>query len=178
MRYHFLILSGESEDFLREIAIDSDATFYDLHKAIQSSVDYDPSQIASFYISDEDWSKGLEITLMQMDTTGKTESLIMDNVKLNELITEKKERLIYQFDFFSNRGFFIEVLAITESSKKLPPAVVRAEGEAPDQLLLDDLGLDSMDAFLGVSDTEDGINDEFDDIRFEDLDTDSYEEYF
>jgi hypothetical protein len=178
MRYHFLILSGESEDFLREIAIDSDATFFNLHQAIQSSVDYDPSQIASFYMSDEDWSKGLEITLIQMDTTGKTESLIMDKVKLNELIIEKKERLIYQFDFFSNRGFFIEVIAVNESLKPLPAAVVRAEGEAPDQLLLDDLGLDSMDALLGLSDTEDGINDEFDDIRFEDLDTDSYEEYF
>jgi hypothetical protein len=82
MVIHFLILSGEDEDFVREILIDSKSSFLDFHKAIQESVGYDQSQLASFFISDDDWEKGQEITLMQMDETSDT--LLMDEKKLND----------------------------------------------------------------------------------------------
>ena len=37
MVYKFRIISDEVDDFLREIKIDSDASFYDLHEAILTS---------------------------------------------------------------------------------------------------------------------------------------------
>ena len=37
MVYRFTIISNEVEDFIREIKIDAEATFYDLHQAILSS---------------------------------------------------------------------------------------------------------------------------------------------
>ena len=40
MVYKFRLLSDEVEDFRRDIEIDSDATFLDLHKAILESVNY------------------------------------------------------------------------------------------------------------------------------------------
>jgi hypothetical protein len=40
MLFRFLILSDEVDDFKREIKIDSEATFLDLHNAILDSVGY------------------------------------------------------------------------------------------------------------------------------------------
>ena len=39
MVFRFLILSDEADDFKREIIIDSEATFFDLHTCILDSVD-------------------------------------------------------------------------------------------------------------------------------------------
>ena len=40
MIYRFTINSDEVDDFVREIQIDPDATFYDFHKAILKCVGY------------------------------------------------------------------------------------------------------------------------------------------
>jgi len=178
MLYHFLILSGEKENFVREILINSDATFLDFHEAIQESVGYDTSQIASFFVSDDEWEKGQEITLIKMDRRTGDEELIMQDVKLQDIVKNKKDKLIYQFDFFSNRGFFIELLSLSENRSIAQPALIKSEGEPPEQILLDDIGLDEVSSLLGLTEEDDEFNNEFDDIRFEDLDSDSYEEYF
>ena len=57
MVYKFRILSDEVDAFVREIAIDSEATFLDLHKAILESVDYTPDQMSSFFLCNDDWEK-------------------------------------------------------------------------------------------------------------------------
>lgn len=179
MLFHFVILSGESEDFVREINIDSDSTFLDFHEIIQDSVDYDKSQIASFFISDENWDKGSEITLLKMDNHSNSDELIMDQIKLIDYLKEPKARLIYQFDFFSNRGFFIELLSVSDGITLDKPSVVKAAGIVPEQILLDDVGLDEISSLLGLTDEdEDEFQDEFNDVRLDDIDPDSFEEYF
>ena len=63
MVYKFRIISDEVDDFLREIQIDSEASFYDLHEAILKSTGYKDDQMTSFFICDDDWEKETEITL-------------------------------------------------------------------------------------------------------------------
>ena len=69
MIYKFLLISDEVDQFAREISIDSEATFLDLHNAILDSVNFTKDQITSFFICDDDWEKKTEITLMEMDTS-------------------------------------------------------------------------------------------------------------
>ncbi len=57
MVFRFLILSDETDDFVREIKIDAEATFLDLHNAILDSVNFTKDQMSSFFICDDDWSK-------------------------------------------------------------------------------------------------------------------------
>ena len=57
MIYRFTIISDEVDDFVREIQIDPDATFYDFHKAILKCAGYTDDQMTSFFICDEDWEK-------------------------------------------------------------------------------------------------------------------------
>lgn len=40
MIYRFTLISDEADDFIREIQIDPEATFYDFHEAILKSVGY------------------------------------------------------------------------------------------------------------------------------------------
>lgn len=122
---------------MREILIDADSLFVDFHKAIQESVGYDQGQLASFFVSDDDWGKGEEITLMLMDET--SDSHLMDEVKLSDYVKNPKDKLIYTFDFFGNRGFFVELLSMSEEHKLKEPGLVRAEGDAPEQIALGDL---------------------------------------
>lgn len=166
MVYHFLILSGEDEDFVREILIAADSSFLDFHYAIQESVDYDKSQLASFFVSDDEWSKGQEIMLMLMDETA--DSVLMADVTLHDIVKEVKDRLIYTFDFFGNRGFFVELLSISNERELKEPVLVRAEQDAPQQIVLDDMGLGDDDLFY--SDDEDEMSSGIEEVSLDELD--------
>lgn len=167
MVFHFLILSGENEDFVREILIDGKSTFLDLHKAIQMSVGYDEGQLASFFVSDDEWEKGQEITMMLMDE--ESDALLMDEITLHDYLSEPKDRLIYTFDFFGNRGFFVELLDSSQDRELKEPACVREEEEAPAQIMMD-FGDDDADMFdLGDEDDEDSFSDHFEEVSLDEL---------
>ena len=51
MIYRFTIISDEVDDFVREIQIDPEATFFDFHEAILKSVGYANDQMTSFSFS-------------------------------------------------------------------------------------------------------------------------------
>ena len=53
MIYRFTLISDEVDDFVREIQIDPEATFYDFHEAIVKSVGYTNDQMTSFFICDD-----------------------------------------------------------------------------------------------------------------------------
>ena len=53
MIYRFTLISDEADDFIREIQIDPEATFYDFHEAIVKSVGYTDDQMTSFFICDD-----------------------------------------------------------------------------------------------------------------------------
>ncbi len=180
MIYHFIIISSEEDDFIREILIDADSTFETFHESIQDSVGYDKGQLASFFVADEEWEKGQEITLMPMDFANEGDQLLMKDEKLKDHIQNRKDKLIYVFDYFGNRGFFIELLNIGEGRKLAEPKCVNSKGEAPEQILMDDLAMDDLDFGEEESDDKDALDfsDEFDDIRYEDLGDEDYSELF
>lgn len=133
MVYRFMIISDEVDDFFREIKIDSEATFFELHEAILKSVNYKDDQMTSFFTCDEDWEKEKEITLEEMDNGTEEDSWIMKETHLSELIEEEKQKLVYVFDPLAERMFFIELSEIL-TGKDLDKAVCsRQAGEAPQQ---------------------------------------------
>ena len=77
MIYRFTIISDEVDDFIREIKIDSEATFFDLHEAILKAAGYKDDQMTSFFICDDDWEKDQEITLEDMGSSSEEDSYIM-----------------------------------------------------------------------------------------------------
>ena len=85
MIYRFIIISDEVDGFMREIQIDADAKFLELHKLILASCGYEDNQLTSFTICENGWEKGQEITLEEMDTDGvkkgATYNVIRDWIK-------------------------------------------------------------------------------------------------
>jgi len=131
MIYYFRILSNESDDFLFDIAISSDAKFVDLHHFIQQQLNFDPAQMTSFFITDQKWQKENEITLIDM-MTGDDSSDVMDQVYLKDLLNKPKQRLLYAFDLFAERVLFMEITDISNGTLK-EATCVRLEGTPPPQ---------------------------------------------
>ena len=135
MVFRFLLLSDEVEDFKREIQIDADSTFLDLHKAIIKSVDYKDGEMSSFFICTDDWEKQQEITLVEIDTSSDEDSYVMESTILNDLLEEEHQKLMYVFDYMTERAFFMELREIM-TGKNLDEAVcTKSTGEAPQQFV-------------------------------------------
>ena len=133
MIYRFTLISDEVDDFIREIKIDSEATFFDLHEAILKAAGYKDDQMTSFFICDDDWEKDQEITLEDMGSSSEEDSYIMRETRLSDLVEDEKQKLLYVFDPLAERVFFIELSEII-TGKDLDKAVCsRKAGEAPKQ---------------------------------------------
>ena len=95
MVYHFVILSDEVEDFRREIDIDAEATFLDLHNTIIKSCNYKNDEMTSFFICDSDWTKLTEITMVDMNEDPTRDSdQIMEKTHLDDLIQKEKQKAV------------------------------------------------------------------------------------
>ena len=88
--------------------MNEDDTFFSFNRAIQDSVGFNTQEIASFYLSNDDWD-GLraQITLAELSIGDDDDIFPMETTKLSEFITEEGENLIYVFDFLSDRAFYI-----------------------------------------------------------------------
>lgn len=133
---HFRILLDHDDDVFRDIEIGVDQSFQQLHDIILESFAFDNSEMASFYVSNDEWEKGQEITLMDMG--GRSESgepiLLMHEAKVGEVIFEKDQKLVYVFDFFLMWCFFIDVIEVKTIDKAIIlPRIIHAFGDAPEQ---------------------------------------------
>ena len=63
MIYRFrIILDNDTEDdIFRDIEITKNSTLEDFHKSIFNSFGFNNNEIASFYLSDNEWTQGEEI---------------------------------------------------------------------------------------------------------------------
>jgi hypothetical protein len=174
MVYRFILLSDEVDNFRRDITIDSEATFFDLHNAVLDSVAYSKDQMASFFICDDDWTKKTEITLIEMDSSSEEDNFVMDSTRLSELLEDEKQKLVYVFEYLTDRSFFIELREIIPGKNQEKALVTRSEGKAPEQISLME-EFDVINVPLISTDDEDFFDDdhfnldEYDDDDFGDL---------
>lgn len=173
MIYRFLILSDEVENFRREIKIDADATFYDLYKAILNCTGFSDKEMASFVLCDDNWRKEMEITLIKMDTSSDEDSYSMEECVLSDYLEEEKQKLMFVFDYFTERALYMELSEIIPGKNLKQPLCTLSEGEAPPQVLsleetkTGDVSLDMDESFYG---DESFDIDELDHEGFEGLD--------
>jgi hypothetical protein len=118
------------------------------------------------------WEKKQEITLIDMMQDSGPEAVTMGEVTLGEYMTEVNQRMIYVFDFFSERAFFIELIEKSdETSPRETPFIANARGAPPVQL--------ALDLLMDESGTDPGFPDpgEYPDSPWlDDLDDDLYDD--
>jgi len=144
--YRFNLTPDYIEDFYFEIDIMPSMTFRAFHDIIVDVLKLSGTELASFYLSNNQWKKKTEITLIDMSIDDdsdlydeeeegnrkKKKLLLMDNVKLSDIIEDPHQRFIYIYDFLSPLTIFIELMKIVEAGKgKTYPICVKIEGELP-----------------------------------------------
>jgi hypothetical protein len=134
--YKFRLLSHEIKDFVRDIEIKAGQTFFDFHMAIQDDLNFDSSQIASFFLTNQLWEKEKEFILFDLSDVPNSNMIAMDRARLRDYVKDAKQRLIYIFDIFNERGLFIELVETLEEDRYSNyPAVVFSKGQSPQQIV-------------------------------------------
>ncbi|MDD3876607.1 MAG: hypothetical protein PHT69_08300 [Bacteroidales bacterium] len=146
--YRFYLTPDNIEDFYFEIDILPSQTFRVFHDKILEVLQLSGTELASFYVSNNQWKKKTEITLIdmnieddsdlyddeddEMNKPKKKKILLMDKVKLSDIIDDPHQRFIYIYDFLSPWTVFVELMKIVEVDKpKLYPMCVKIDGELP-----------------------------------------------
>lgn len=142
MVYRFRLVSDEEESFLREVQIDSEATFLQLNDFILEGLGYSTKEITSFHVCDDDWSMQQEITLMDMGFNSEQDSYLMESTRLEELVRDKGDKLFYVFDMFNERGFYMELVELLPGKKLTEPTFTIERGTIPQQI--GDLDLEAI----------------------------------
>jgi hypothetical protein len=124
--------------------------------------------MASFYISNENWDKGHEISLMDMnygDESIDEVASVMSGAKLRDFMEEPNQKVILVYDFLRMWIFLIELQERTEQIIETP-ATILAIGMAPPEdsrivnLEEEEFGMEDEDDFESDDDFEDGYSDE------------------
>src|ERR1700712_1041786 len=133
--YRFRITFEDYDDVTREIDVKSNQTFEDLHKAIHQSTGYNPEFPSSFYISNDQWIKGEEITYLPNQKRLDRGVSLMERVKLSSFIDDPHQKFYYTFNFDRPYDFHVELMKIIleDAPGVTYPAVIKSTGEAPKQ---------------------------------------------
>jgi hypothetical protein len=133
--YRFRVTFEDYDDVMREIDVKSNQTFEDLHRAIHQSTGYNPEFSSSFYISNDQWTKGEEITYLPNQKRIDRGVSLMNKVKLLSFIDDPHQKFYYTFNFDRPFDFHVELMKIIldETPGTVYPAVIKSVGEAPKQ---------------------------------------------
>ena len=135
MVYKFLLTSEEVENYKREIHIDADATFFDLHKIIIACNDYTDGEMTSFFMCDDRWRAKEEISLVEIETDSDVDSFVMKDEIISDWIVEEEDKLIYLFDYSKSRGFLMELTEMILGKNLAVAKCKDKQGEAPPQIM-------------------------------------------
>jgi hypothetical protein len=132
--YRFRVIMDTEEDVFRDIEIETTATFEELHRSVLDAFDFEEGEMASFYMSNENWEKGLEIPLMDMKQAEGASSVSMSNTQLADMVTKPADKVLYVYDFLRMWIFYIELIEIKKDTPStIYPRVALVYGDAPAQ---------------------------------------------
>jgi hypothetical protein len=172
MIYKITFSCDEVDDFRRVFEADSDATFLELHEAILKSVGFPDDQMTSFFMCNDRWEKGQEVTLIEMGSNFEYDNMIMASTHLSELMEDRGQRLIYIFDPMYERYFFG---SLTEILPGILNGVecVESRGDSPKQLQTEDIAEAARAKDAAWEDDDMFDNNEFD---INDLDAEGFQD--
>jgi hypothetical protein len=135
LKFRILLDSIEKTEVFRDILINDDFNFEHFYNTILDAFGFSNDQMASFFVSDGDWNKGEEISLMDM-SFGQIEEEApeeMNSLKLKERISDPKQRFILVHDFLSMWIFLIELHEITDEEVEHPQLLLEI-GDIPQEI--------------------------------------------
>ena len=131
-RFRIILDNDTEEDVFRDLEIIETDTFEDLHNIITQSFGFDGTEVASFYVSDDTWNQGEEISLFDMSEAENTVKLMNETI-ISSVVHEAQTKLIYVYDFLSMWTFYVELAEIVETAEGVDyPNLLFVHGQIPD----------------------------------------------
>lgn len=165
MVYRFRVILDAQDDVFRDIEILEEDTLEDFHNSIVNAFGFDGNEMAAFYISDDEWNQGEEIS--QFDLGEDLGSVrLMNETTLDSVVSKNHRKLIYVYDFLSMWTFLIELADIAEiEDGRDYPNLMYVHGQIP---------TDAPDKeFIAEKDEYDDDSDldldNFDDLSYDDI---------
>ena len=168
MIYRFRIILDTHDDVIRDIEIEETSSLEDFHNALTQAFGFDGQEMASFYTSNEEWEQIDEIALFDMSVEDKPVQ-VMSETLVNEVVSIKRTKLIYIYDFLNMWTFLVELADVAEfETGMIYPNLMFAQGEIPDEA--------PDKEFLVEEDDEDDMFDEEFDLDAEDYENLDFDE--
>lgn len=171
LKFRVLLDSENNSETFRDILISDTDNFETFYKAIITSFNFQGDQMASFYVSNDEWDKGHEISLMDLtydDDSVDSPAVVMKDAIIKDFLEEPDQKFILVYDFLRMWIFLIELIGYEKEDPKAAQ-VLMAVGMAPpedsrmtvdnDELFMTELDDEDEDE-LGFDDFEDGMSDE------------------
>ena len=93
----------------------------------------DINSISITYVDNNFVLKGKEVTLEEMDDNPEIDSWVMKDTTISELVEDEKQKLLYVFDYITERCFFIELSEIITGKDMNGAKCTKKSGDAPKQ---------------------------------------------
>lgn len=165
-RFRVILDNDTEEDIFRDIEIRKTDSLEDLHNTITQSFGFDGTEMASFYLSDQDWNQGEEISLFDVSEGGNSAKL-MSETSLEQLINENSTRLIYVYDFFSMWTFLVELGEIVPEAEGTDyPNLMYVHGQIPTDAPHKEFTAEEVESH-GEDNAEDLDLDDYDHLDFD-----------
>ena len=163
-RFRAILDHENKEDIFRDIEIRKTDTFEDLHNVLTQSFGFDGSEMASFYVSNDDWHQGQEIALFDM---GQNEDIrMMNETIIEDLLDEDNTKLIYIYDFLNMWTFLVELGETVEEAQGTDyPNLLFVCGQVPSEAPEKQFEADQS-------------NEDLDGYRFDDYDELNFDEHW
>lgn len=179
--YRFKVTFEDYEDVYREVDMPSKGTFFELHQIIQKSTGYEQEKSSSFYVSNDQWKKGTEITYLPNDRKKNAGILLMEAIRLSKFIDDPHQKFYYVYNFDRPYDFHVELIKILkEEEGKEYPAVFKKVGEAPRAITAANFPVageeDEEDDFIEEGAEEYGVDEEDDYDMFDDEESEESDE--
>lgn len=163
-RFRVILDNDTDEDVFRDLEIRETDTLEDLHNIITQSFGFDGTEMASFYLSNDTWDQGEEISLF--DLSEDASARLMNETALDSVVHEAQTKLIYVYDFLSMWTFYVELAEIVDETEGNDyPNLMFVKGQVPENAPEKTFEADNDDYLF--NEFEDGLDvDDYDNLDF------------
>lgn len=131
----FRVYWEDDDQTYRDLEILGNQTFLDFHKAIIQAFEFDGKHAASFYESNDKWTRGREFNSEVLVNKKDAPALSMIKTPVSALINLPDQKFVYVYDPAKKWTFLVELIGVSkeETPKRVYPFILRKEGIAPAQ---------------------------------------------
>jgi hypothetical protein len=178
LKFRVLLDTDNDSEIFRDILINDTDNFESFYNSIVKAYQFSGGEMASFYVSNDSWDKGFEISLMDMtydDDDIDAPASTMKDAVIKNFLEEPDQKFILVYDFMRMWIFLIELIGYEKEGPETPQ-VILSVGMAPPE--------DSKNAeenenlFMGdIEEDEEGLGFNDYDDDYDEEDYNKYDEY-